>query len=206
MGLDRTLVGAYKLLNLKGDKWNGKCPRHYKAWSAKYQWVARARAYDQFIDAERIQMRLDRMGELEHRRFLFELQEQELTQAAVAKMRARLALVEPLQVYESNTREVSGEGAGKTIVSTKTKPPTLAQYAALQKQVDATAAQAILGVRPQSLKAITAPEKPQFDEKRLKQLEQLTPDELAEYRAWLTRLTHDSGSDGDRAETLAKQD
>lgn len=182
---------AYQRLKLKGDAYKGEAPGQWKVWSTKYDWRVRARAYDGFIDAGRIQMRLDRLGQLEHERFLFELQEQRDKQADVVTFRSIIASFQADQI----------------------KKPTLSQLAALSKQVEAIAAAAITGVRPASLKAFTgiqsmiAPEKPKIDETEIERLQKLTPAELDDYIRIRRRMLGEPGSGGgDATPAIAKQD
>lgn len=52
-GVNRTLSGTAKILESRGLKGGG-----LKTWSAKYNWVERARHYDAFIDAQAVSVQV----------------------------------------------------------------------------------------------------------------------------------------------------
>ncbi len=146
LGPGRSLNAAYTAS--REAKEELRAPGTWYEWSARFRWVERAAAWDAFLDGERLQARAKRERELERRRFEFELKNQERLERRVEKMEAVLdkADVAPItDVWRDECREA--EDGTATKFKTRVKGISYSGYARLVKETNATAKQAITGVR-----------------------------------------------------------
>jgi len=123
------------------------CPRTWQDWSSKFEWVGRAAAYDQEIDAQRLKARIEKTRELEERRAQFEFENQDRLEKRVRKAEAVLDKADsaPItDVTQSKEEIVKGKA---TSTKTKVKGINFSGYAALMNKTNETARQAITGVR-----------------------------------------------------------
>lgn len=160
LGPGRSLALAYAEWR-RGSGGSGdaaKAAGYWQEWSAKYEWVARAAAYDAHLEEIRRLAREDAIRTMEIRRLDFELKNQDRLEARVAKMEALLDKADkhPLTDVVQEKEEAGDRGRIKTIRTKIKGLGALSGYARLAAETNRTAAEAINGVRPVKKDAGTA--------------------------------------------------
>lgn len=128
LGPRRSLAAAYRAR--KPGSLDERAPGHWCEWSTRFRWVERAAAYDAFLDEQRREQKERALRELEERRFLFELRNQERLERRVERQETVLAQFEEAAAVDVTTRDIK-----------------LGGYARLVAETNQTARQAIVGVR-----------------------------------------------------------
>lgn len=119
----------------------------FNRWSSKHKWVERALAYDAHIEDERLRAHEERIQALARRRGDFEFKNQELLEGRVA--RTDLLLDKFDSAPATDVTQEKTETAGGTVTRTRSRIKGIngSAYAALLRERNATARQAIVGVR-----------------------------------------------------------
>jgi hypothetical protein len=119
-------------------------PGYWAAWSQKYDWVDRAEAYDDLIDEERRTADTAQRQKLQEHRSQFAVEEQQREQNLVRE--ADAVLHTALTASRAEVTKVKTDEAAGTETTTKIKPSSFRDIAALMGALDKTAKQAIEGV------------------------------------------------------------
>ena len=142
----RSLNAAYAVARETQEEL--RAPGCWYEWSAAFRWVERAAAWDAYLDGERLKARAKKERALEERRFDYEFQNQERLERRVQKMEAVLdkADAAPITDIWRDEMRVAEDGTA-TNWKTRVKGISYSGYARLVKETNATAKQAITGVR-----------------------------------------------------------
>lgn len=151
LGPGRSLNLAYgewrRALGFTGD--TAKAAGYWAGWSSGFEWVARAAAYDEHLEALRRAAREDALARLEQRRLDFELKNQRRLEERVTKAEAILDKADRAPIADVTQDKSEPDAAGRIqTIRTKVKGINFAGYARLMKAIDDAARQAIVGVRP----------------------------------------------------------
>lgn len=142
----RSLNAAYAVARETQEEL--RAPGTWYEWSAGFRWVERAAAWDAYLDGERLRARARRARQLEERRAEFEFENQDRLERRVQKMEAVLDKADSAPITDVWRDEVR-EAQDGTVTKWKTriKGMSYSGYARLVKETNATAKQAITGVR-----------------------------------------------------------
>lgn len=151
-------LGTGRSLNLAYGEWRrsqgcagdaAKAAGYWAEWSSRFDWVARAEAYDGHLETLKRTAREDALRRLEERRLEFELKNQERLEARIRKAEEILDKADRAPITDITQDKAVPDGTGKIqTVRLKVKGISIAGYARLMKAIDDAARQAILGVRP----------------------------------------------------------
>lgn len=143
---ERSLSLAYSVSAGKPEA-GLRAPGHWAAWSSEWEWVARAAAYDAYMDGERRRVREARTRELAERRADVEFRNQaELEQwlgDLDTKLRETIA-----RGFEEIEREFARDSNGDLVVVKEKKRVKFPAFGAIARLIEArheTARQAIEG-------------------------------------------------------------
>jgi hypothetical protein len=120
----------------------------YNRWSSKHHWVERAAAYDMHLEDVHMRACQARSQALEELRAEFEFKNQKLLEARVSRTDLILDKFDSAPVTDVTQEKT--ETAGRTVTRTQSKIKGIngSGYAALLRERNDTARQAIRGVRP----------------------------------------------------------
>lgn len=155
LGLARSIDKAWAVFAATRDtlaKQTAKTSTRWHGWSAKYEWVKRAAAFDAETEAIQRAARVARLIALEERRADYDFANQDRLEQRVGKMEKVLdkADAAPItDVTQSKDETVRGQ---TTSTKTKIKGINFSGYASLVRQTNETARQAITGVREKTEK------------------------------------------------------
>jgi DNA-binding transcriptional MerR regulator len=140
-GPDRSEDRAWReFCKQQGKKASARRPGSWSAWSVTNHWVKRAEDYDDSVEEERSRQEAERRRSLQQRRHRLEIEEQTSIEARLAKLQEAIENASPREITQ-----VKIEAGKKT--TTKVGASRARDFAALVRQADRTAKQAILGVR-----------------------------------------------------------
>src|ERR1700722_15966713 len=149
LGPNRSLDRAWESFCAQSNpgrvRQSARRPGHWAGWSQEFQWVKRAQTHDDQIDEARREANIQRRRKLEDLRLGFELEEQEQIQKLVRITNEKVekeAAVANVEVTRSSQDKDTG-----IIIRSKAKAFSPNGMAVLLKARNATARQAILGVR-----------------------------------------------------------
>jgi hypothetical protein len=155
-GPQRSLTAAWKADRQKSESATkaGKQGRgtrragHWPVWSSRWNWVARAEAYDAILVATQRRAQLRSSEQIEQRRFDFECKNQERLETRSDKIAALHSKTGDAPVTDVTT-EVTERRLGKIVLKMKTYVKGLdgAGMAELGAQLQDTLRQAVVGVR-----------------------------------------------------------
>lgn len=145
LGPERSFDRAWKRFcaDQGKDRGSGRRPGHWAAWSTKFNWVERAEEHDDLVDMARRSAEAEQRRKLQERHSRFEVEEQDRIENRVRNMDSaldRTGAAPFTEVIQQTHDKVTGK---KT--TTKVKPPNLRDMAALMKETNETARQAIQG-------------------------------------------------------------
>lgn len=159
---ERSLSLAYSISTGKPDA-QLRAPGHWAAWSSEWEWVARAAAYDAWLDGERRRVREARTRELAERRADVEFRNQGELERWAEDLDTKLREVIATG-FEEIEREYSRDSNGELVVvkeKKRTKFPAFGAIARLLRERNETARQAIEG--PQLRPAAATPDQAKGD-------------------------------------------
>lgn len=120
----------------------------YNRWSSKHNWVERALAYDVYVEDARLRAHEQRIQALARRRGEFEFKNHELLEQRVARTDLILDKFDSAPVTDVTQEKTETGGPTVTRTRSKIKGINGSGYAALLRERNETARQAIVGVRP----------------------------------------------------------
>jgi hypothetical protein len=139
----RSLAGAYRILR---DGKRGSLPGYISKWSSEHAWVERAKAYDEWLDGQRREARVEVERDLVKRRAEYEHKNQDRLEETVEKLRKMLAEAAEAPVVGFTRVEPTTNENGKIVeITVEQKGINLGQVARLVHVTNLTALQAILG-------------------------------------------------------------
>jgi hypothetical protein len=126
----------------------------YNRWSSQHHWVERALAYDVHVEDTRLRAQEQRIQALARRRGEFEFKDQVQKEERV--LRADLILDKFDSAPVTDVTQEKTETTGPTVTRTRSKIKGIngSGYAALLRERNNTACQAIVGVRPVNQSAV----------------------------------------------------
>ncbi|MFN0166706.1 MAG: hypothetical protein ACKV22_09765 [Bryobacteraceae bacterium] len=142
LGKERSIDKCF-VLQSSGKTAAARAPRHWFAWSQRFEWPERARAWD--VHSERVQQAAfeQRVRELARQQAEFEVAE---FQRLVRRVRQADAVLDRADAHPITDEEDETVDNGVT-VRRKRKGINFAGYASLMKEIRESARQAIVGPR-----------------------------------------------------------
>lgn len=121
-----------------------RAARHWFHWSSRWNWVERARAYDEHCEAHRQAELEKRLKQLAHQQADFAVEE---FTRLVRRVRLADKILDKADEHPITDIEVETVEGGQVVVRTKTRGISLAGYANLMKEIRESGRRAILGPR-----------------------------------------------------------